>query len=48
MKYNDYELLYMVRENDEFSSRILLEKYYPIKKIFLLNIIISIKILVMI
>ena len=32
MKYNDYELLYMVRENDEFSSRILLEKYYPIIK----------------
>lgn len=32
MKYNDYELLYMVRENDEFSGRILLEKYYPIIK----------------
>ena len=32
MKYNDYELLYMVREKDEFSSEFLLEKYYPIIK----------------
>ncbi len=32
MKYNDYELLYMVREKDEYSSRFLLEKYYPIIK----------------
>lgn len=31
-KYNDYELLYMVRENDENSKNCLLEKYYPIIK----------------
>lgn len=30
--YNDYELIYMVRENDEDSSDILLKKYEPIIK----------------
>lgn len=29
-KYNDNELIYMVRENDEISTNILLNKYYPI------------------
>lgn len=29
---NDYELIYMVRENDEGSQDILYEKYYPIVK----------------
>ncbi len=29
-KYNDYELIYMIRENDEESNRILLNKYKPI------------------
>ncbi len=29
-KYNDNELIYMVRENDEESNNILLEKYKPI------------------
>ena len=28
--YNDYELIYMIRENDDDSSNILLEKYRPI------------------
>ena len=28
--YNDYELIYMVRENDDNSRNILYEKYYPI------------------
>lgn len=28
--YNDYELIYMVRENDEDSTDILYQKYYPI------------------
>lgn len=28
--YNDYELLYMVRENDDFSKDLLLKKYSPI------------------
>ncbi|MBR2828618.1 MAG: sigma-70 family RNA polymerase sigma factor [Bacilli bacterium] len=28
--YNDYELIYMVRENDDNSSDILYQKYYPI------------------
>ena len=28
--YNDYELIYMVRENDSFSKDMLYEKYYPI------------------
>ena len=33
-KYNDYELIYMVRENDQSSYDILYKKYYPlIKKI---------------
>ena len=30
--YNDYELIYMVRENDESSKDILMEKYLPILK----------------
>lgn len=29
-KYNDNELIYMVQENDEYSTSILLEKYTPI------------------
>ena len=29
-KYNDNELIYMVQENDEDSTNILLKKYYPI------------------
>ena len=29
-KYNDYELIYKVRENDEDSNKILLNKYLPI------------------
>jgi len=29
-KYNDYELVYMVRENDDDSYAILFEKYLPI------------------
>ena len=29
-KYNDYELVYMVRENDEYSNKLLFEKYVPI------------------
>ncbi len=29
-KYNDYELIYMVRENDEDSRNLLSQKYYPI------------------
>lgn len=29
-KYNDNELIYMVRENDEISANILVNKYYPI------------------
>jgi RNA polymerase sigma factor (sigma-70 family) len=28
--YNDYELIYMIRENDDFSNHILYEKYKPI------------------
>ena len=28
--YNDYELIYMVRENDEWSYNILFQKYLPI------------------
>ena len=31
-KYNDYELLYMVQEKDDFSEKILYRKYYPILK----------------
>ncbi len=31
-KYNDYELIYMVRENDDDSHDILFKKYYPIIK----------------
>lgn len=31
-KQNDYELIYMVRENDEASQDILFEKYLPIVK----------------
>jgi RNA polymerase sigma factor (sigma-70 family) len=31
-KYNDYELIYMVRENDENSYDILMDKYLPIIK----------------
>lgn len=30
--YNDYELIYMVRENDGFSKSILYDKYYPLLK----------------
>ena len=30
--YNDYELIYMVRENDEYSYGILFDKYLPIVK----------------
>ena len=33
-KYNDYELIYMIRENDDFSQNILYEKYQPIIKKF--------------
>ena len=29
-KYNDYELIYMVRENDDSSKSILFKKYHPI------------------
>ena len=29
-KYNDYELVYMVRENDDISQDILFKKYDPI------------------
>ena len=29
-KYNDNELIYMVHENDDVSSSLLLKKYYPI------------------
>lgn len=29
-KYNDYELIYMIRENDDTSKSILFKKYYPI------------------
>ena len=29
-KYNDYELIYMVRENDDYSYGTLLNKYLPI------------------
>ena len=29
-KFNDYELIYMVRENDELSKGIIMEKYIPI------------------
>ena len=29
-KYNDYELIYMIRENDEQSNSILFEKYQPL------------------
>lgn len=28
--YNDYELIYMIRENDDFSQNVLFEKYQPI------------------
>ena len=28
--YNDYELVYMVRENDESSYDVLFQKYYPV------------------
>ena len=31
-KYNDYELIYMVRENDDNSKNILFQKYQPIIK----------------
>ena len=31
-KYNDYELIYMVREHDDSSYDVLLEKYLPIIK----------------
>jgi len=31
-KINDYELLYMVRENDDYSKDLLYEKYLPIIK----------------
>jgi RNA polymerase sigma factor (sigma-70 family) len=31
-KYNDYELLYMVRENDDDCKSLLIEKYIPIMK----------------
>ena len=31
-KQNDYELIYMVRENDEVSQDLLYEKYLPIIK----------------
>ena len=31
-KYNDYELVYMVQENDEASYDVLLKKYIPIIK----------------
>ena len=29
-QYNDYELIYMVRENDDSSRDILYQKYIPI------------------
>ena len=29
-RYNDYELIYMIRENDDSSKSILFKKYYPI------------------
>lgn len=31
-KYNDYELIYMVQENDDFSYDVLFNKYLPIIK----------------
>ena len=33
-KYNDYELIYMIRENDDSSQNILFEKYQPIIRKF--------------
>ena len=30
--YNDYELIYMIRENDEYSYDVLFQKYSPIIK----------------
>lgn len=30
--YNDYELLYMVKENDDFAINIMIDKYKPIIK----------------
>ena len=30
--YNDYELIYMVREKDDYSEDILLKKYLPVIK----------------
>ena len=29
-QYNDYELIYMIRENDEESRGVMYQKYYPI------------------
>lgn len=31
-KYNDYELIYMVRENDDISKNVLFDKYLPVIK----------------
>ena len=31
-KYNDYELLYKVQENDDYSEKLLYEKYFPVLK----------------
>ena len=31
-KYNDYELVYMVRENDDYSQDIIFKKYEPLLK----------------
>ena len=29
-KLNDYEVMYMIKENDDYSREILLKKYMPI------------------
>ena len=28
--FNDYELIYMIRENDDFSQNVLFDKYKPV------------------
>ena len=36
-KYNDYELIYMIRENDNDSYDILYNKYLPVMKSIAFN-----------
>ena len=31
-KFNDYEILYMIKENDEYSRNLIFNKYLPIVK----------------